>query len=166
MFSRKLPLLLLTDNSGLFNTVTKGRGTTEKRPMIDLESIREAYKRKEIDNIALIRSEFNPADGLTKLNANSALNNLTERGTISHSVEQFISTPPSMYRSTPCTPKSALASLRPERGVLRQSHALLVAHVSGLFAAQFQGLLLCTVRVPVAVTRGTELSMSPALCVQ
>jgi len=58
--------------------------------MIDIAAARQAYNEKEINNIALIKSEFNPADGLTKLACNEALKQLLETHKISHPVEQYV----------------------------------------------------------------------------
>lgn len=41
--------------------------------MVDVYSAREAFRKRELDNIALIRSEHNLADVLTKLQGNNAL---------------------------------------------------------------------------------------------
>jgi hypothetical protein len=41
--------------------------------MVDIAAAREAYKERTMSNIGLIRSEFNPADVLTKVSPNDAL---------------------------------------------------------------------------------------------
>ena len=58
--------------------------------MIGIAAARQAYNRNEIDNIALIRSEFNPADGLAKIAPNEELNRLLHTNKLSHLVEQYI----------------------------------------------------------------------------
>lgn len=45
----------------------------EKRVMMDVSGIREAYDSPEIDNIAWIRSCYNPQDAMTKLTTNAIL---------------------------------------------------------------------------------------------
>ena len=58
--------------------------------MIDISAIREAYSDTTLSNIALIRSEFNPSDSLTKLNGNSAMKHLLHTHNIDHPVEQWV----------------------------------------------------------------------------
>lgn len=41
--------------------------------MIDIMSVCQAYAKREIDNIALIESRYNPADALTKRRPNETL---------------------------------------------------------------------------------------------
>ena len=87
---RSLPLLMLTDSQALFDVLTRARYTTEKRLMIDIAAARQAYSSKEIDNIALIESQYNPADGLTKVKHNEALNRLLTTARLDHPVKQYI----------------------------------------------------------------------------
>ncbi len=63
--------------------------------MIDLAVTRAAYRNFEIDNVALIRSEFNYADDLTKTKGNGALFHLLKSGKINQPVENFVVTPKS-----------------------------------------------------------------------
>ena len=90
LLNKSIPLLMLTDSKALFDVITRSKYTTEKRLMIDIAAVRQAYNEKEINNIALIKSEFNPADGLTKLACNEALKQLLETHKISHPVEQYV----------------------------------------------------------------------------
>jgi hypothetical protein len=64
---------MMTDSKSLFDIMTTQKRTTEGRLMIDVFSARQSFKRGEIDDIALIRSEFNLADHLTTLKGNGAL---------------------------------------------------------------------------------------------
>ncbi|KAF2741597.1 hypothetical protein M011DRAFT_499945 [Sporormia fimetaria CBS 119925] len=43
--------------------------------MIDIMSLRESYERRELFEIRWIHGHDNPADAMTKSNANAALNN-------------------------------------------------------------------------------------------
>ncbi len=63
----QVPILLFTDSQCLFEIVTGGGYTTEKRLNIDLDAVREAEQRQHIANIALLASAANPADSLTEL---------------------------------------------------------------------------------------------------
>lgn len=90
MLGRDIPLLMLTDCKLLFDALTRARYTTERRLMVDIASAREAYLDRTISNVGLIRSEFNPADGLTKVPENQALLRLIKTHIIDHPVEQYI----------------------------------------------------------------------------
>jgi hypothetical protein len=58
--------------------------------MVDIAAAREAYNERTMTNIGLIRSEYNPADGLTKTAPNDALLNLLKSNKIDHPIEQFV----------------------------------------------------------------------------
>jgi len=81
---------MLTDSIQLFDVITRSRYTAEKRLMVDISAVREAYLEKTISNIALIKSEHNPADSLTKIGGNDAFEKLLATNTISHPVEQYV----------------------------------------------------------------------------
>jgi hypothetical protein len=72
VLGREVSLLMLTDSKMLFDIITGNKYTTEKRLMADA-SILEAYNDRKISNIALIRSEHNAADAMTKIAQNAAL---------------------------------------------------------------------------------------------
>jgi hypothetical protein len=65
-FGMNIPLNVLTDSKTLFEVITKASYTREKRILIDLACVRDVYRRFDIDNIGLISSEENLAEGLTK----------------------------------------------------------------------------------------------------
>jgi hypothetical protein len=73
MLNQPIPILMLTDSQGLVEVLTKSRHTVERRLMIDILAGREVDARRELDNIALIDSKVNPADGFTKSTPNDAL---------------------------------------------------------------------------------------------
>jgi hypothetical protein len=85
--------LMLTDSKSLFDIITTQKRTTEHRLMIDIFAARQAYRRREIDNIGLIRSEFNLADDLTKLRGNGAMLRAIQSGRIQHPIEDFVVRP-------------------------------------------------------------------------
>ena len=58
--------------------------------MIDISAARQAYNAKETDNMALIRSEHNLADGQTTIAPNGALNTLIKTHKLPHPAEQYI----------------------------------------------------------------------------
>jgi hypothetical protein len=93
LVGRHVPLLMLTDSAGLFDFITRGKRTTEGRLMLDLCAAREAYKNREIDNIALIRSEHNVADAMTKVSGNEALLKMLKSHRLNHAVVQHVVAP-------------------------------------------------------------------------
>ena len=88
LFARELPILVFTDSQIIFDVLTRSRYTTEKRLMIDISSAREAYREKKIANVALIHSDYNYAESLTKIKGNGALQRLMETNKISHPIRQ------------------------------------------------------------------------------
>lgn len=58
--------------------------------MVDLETVKGAYKRKEIEKMEFIRTAFNPADALTKVKHCLAMNEVLATGTLIHTVEQWV----------------------------------------------------------------------------
>ena len=68
-----VPMHLMTDSKSLFDIISKGSRTSEKRVMLDIHATRQAYQRQEISNIGFVRSEHNLADGLTKEKKQGAL---------------------------------------------------------------------------------------------
>ena len=57
---------LLTDSKSLFDIISRGSRTSEKRIMLDLQAAREGHEGKEISNIGFFRSSKHLADGLNK----------------------------------------------------------------------------------------------------
>jgi hypothetical protein len=81
---------MLTDSKLLFEVITGNKYTTEKGLMADIASTREAYKDRVIANIALIRSEHNTADAMTKFEHNSSPKTLMRPNQVTHPVEQYV----------------------------------------------------------------------------
>jgi hypothetical protein len=73
MLGRHVPLLLMTDSRSLLKVIVNHKKPEEGRLMLDVYAVREAYRCLEIDNLALVRSEYNVADALTKIDGNDAL---------------------------------------------------------------------------------------------
>mmetsp|Transcript_18009 Transcript_18009/g.31283 ORF Transcript_18009/g.31283 Transcript_18009/m.31283 type:complete len:99 (+) Transcript_18009:295-591(+) len=59
-------LIVFTENKGVYETITKRTTVPNKRVMIKLAVIREAYEKGGIASVGFIRSEHNPANGMTK----------------------------------------------------------------------------------------------------
>jgi hypothetical protein len=71
ILKRSVDKLMYTDRLSLFDVITKSSTTAEKRLMIDLVVVREAYDRMEIAQLAFLRTNWNPADALTKVSRNT-----------------------------------------------------------------------------------------------
>lgn len=85
-----LPLAMRTDSESLFKTIVKSTTTTDKRLMIDIQAARESYGKQEISDIGWIRSEDNPADGLTKPTPCRALEHLLHTGSLDVNIQQWV----------------------------------------------------------------------------
>ena len=88
--NRAVPMHLMTDSKSLFDIISKGSRTSEKRIMLDIHSARQAYQAQEISNIGFVRSCDNLADGLTKGKKQKALLNLLLTGAHEVKCEQWI----------------------------------------------------------------------------
>ncbi len=58
--------------------------------MIDLQAVRDAYKRHEISNVGFIRSPNNPVDGMSKPSKCTPLHNLLRTGKADFKVDQWV----------------------------------------------------------------------------
>lgn len=85
-----VPVKLYTDNKGLFDIISKGTRTAEKRLMLDIAAAREGFRKHEISDIGLVRSEDNIADGLTKAMKQGALRGVVNSGRLVPKVAQWI----------------------------------------------------------------------------
>lgn len=90
IFTRDHPLAKLTDSESLFKSIVKSTTTIEKRLMIDFEAARQSYGTQEISDVGWIRSEDNPADGLTKPAPCKALEQLLDTGFVDVPVHQWV----------------------------------------------------------------------------
>eukprot|EP00171_Calliarthron_tuberculosum_P000537 IDg537t1 len=73
IYSRRIPVQLFTDSKSLFDVISKGSRTSEKRLMLDIAAAREGFRNKTISDIGFVRSSSNIADGLTKAMSQAAL---------------------------------------------------------------------------------------------
>jgi hypothetical protein len=81
---------MFTNSQALFNVLTHNKTTTERSLMIYVALARQAYHSMIISNIGLIKSCYNPAYGLTKVDCYPALANLLSTNSIDHPVEQYV----------------------------------------------------------------------------
>ena len=75
-----IPVQLYTNRKSLFNVISKGTRTAEKRLMMDFAVAKEGFRNKEISDIGFVRSNDNVADGLTKKMHQKALMDVLRTG--------------------------------------------------------------------------------------
>lgn len=85
----EIPLNLFTDKKALFDVISKGSRTSEKRLMLDIACTRESFKKNEINNVGFIRSSQNIADGLTKSMAQHSFLSTISSGKLDVSLQQW-----------------------------------------------------------------------------
>jgi hypothetical protein len=85
-----LPLVVYTDSKSLYECLVRLGTTQEKRLMIDVICLRQAYERREIAEVKWIKGESNPADSMTKLKPTNALKRLINTNTIQLDVEEWV----------------------------------------------------------------------------
>ena len=78
MLQAKIPLVFYTDLKSLYNCFVKLRTTHKKRLIINVMSLRQLYKRREITEIKWIHRYNNPADSITKSKSSSTLKTLID----------------------------------------------------------------------------------------
>jgi hypothetical protein len=78
----EVPLVVCTDSKSLYECLVKLGTTREKRLMIDVMCLRQAYERREIAEVKWIKGESNPADSMTKSKPTNALKHLLDTNTI------------------------------------------------------------------------------------
>jgi hypothetical protein len=87
-----LPLVLCTNSKSLYKCLVKLGTTQEKRLIIDIMCLRQAYKRKEIAKVKWIKGNSNPANAMTKSNTKSsnALKRLIDTNTLQLEVKEWV----------------------------------------------------------------------------
>jgi hypothetical protein len=78
----EVPLVVYTDSKSLYECLVKLGTIREKRLMIDVICLRQAYKRREIAEVKWIKGESNPADSMTKSKPSNTLKRLINTNTI------------------------------------------------------------------------------------
>ena len=76
ILNKDVPLVICTDSKSLYNCLVKLGITQEKRLIIDIICIKEAYKQREIAQVKWINSKSNPINSITKSKPTNALKNL------------------------------------------------------------------------------------------
>jgi hypothetical protein len=68
--------------------ITAMSATAERRLLINITTVREAHTSEEISNVGLLASGNSPADALTKIARNAALERFLNTGILTHPVQQ------------------------------------------------------------------------------
>lgn len=87
---RKLSMFMYTDSKQLFDAMTEGKHTAERRLMVDILAARQSYRRFEIEGVAVVPGDVSPADALSKAKGNDALDRLMATSVDETPVEQWI----------------------------------------------------------------------------
>jgi len=82
ILDRPVDLVIYTDSKSLYDCLVKLGSTQEKRLMIDIFSLRQAYERREILEIVWIDGKYNIADAMTKEKCTNSLKALIETNKI------------------------------------------------------------------------------------
>ena len=90
VLGKKIPVQLFTDSKSLFDVISKGSRTSEKRMMLDIAASREGFRDKVISDIGFVRSSRNLADGLTKPMNQAMLREVLANGHLNVEPEQWI----------------------------------------------------------------------------
>ena len=86
----KAHIVVCTDSRSLYDCLVKLGTTKEKRLMIDIMALREAYERGDLTDVRWIDGRDNPADAMTKGNCNSALTTLIDTNELELKVQGWV----------------------------------------------------------------------------
>lgn len=90
IFNRPTPLIICIDSFSLYECLVKLGTIREKRLMIDISAIRQAYERREIAEIIWRKGSTNPADCMTRSNSNKALDSIIATKIVTHDKEAWV----------------------------------------------------------------------------
>jgi hypothetical protein len=90
ILKKEVPITLYTDSLSLLDVISKSTMPREKRLAIDIEAMKRAYKRRDVETIAFIRTDVNPADALNKVIDPNALMSILKSEILQHDVEQWV----------------------------------------------------------------------------
>lgn len=90
LLKRKVKTKLLTDSRTLFDSIIPLCSMTEKRPLMDIFGLREAYRNGDLPNLGWIRTHYNVSNALTKDQEQGALHDVLRDHKINTPVYQWI----------------------------------------------------------------------------
>ena len=85
-----IPIIVCTDSFSLYECLVKLGSTKEKRLMIDIMALRQSYERRELFEIRWINGQDNPADSMTKLSPNKALETFIDTNKLQIRIEGWV----------------------------------------------------------------------------
>ena len=80
VLGKHTPAQLFTDSKSLFDIISKGSKTSEKRTMLVVVTAREGFLDRLISDIRFIRSSCSIADGLTQLKIQASMRTVLSSG--------------------------------------------------------------------------------------
>ena len=86
----QLPLILYINSKSLYNYLVKLGTTQEKRLIVNLIYLYQAYKRHKIIKVKWIKSKDNPADAITKAKPCQALKTLINTNKLNLRVTEWV----------------------------------------------------------------------------
>ena len=109
MIDRSLPLDIYTDSRSLYDSLVSLNSVTEKRLLIDLRILLQAYERRELTEVLWIPTAQNLADALTKpmSKASAALRKIMDTNELELSPNAWVD-------RTPITPIAPIAPIMPK----------------------------------------------------
>jgi len=90
MLEIELPLVMCTDSKSLYDCLVKLGTTQEKRLMIDIMCLRQAYERRQIAEVKWIDGDTNPADSMTKLKPSNSLRTLIDTNKVQFKEKEWV----------------------------------------------------------------------------
>ena len=90
LLNRTVNIRVFTDSRTLFDSIVSLCTAAEKRLMIDIFCLREAYRNGDLANLGWIRRQHNIADALTKDLKSSALNDVLRTHITNTPVQQRV----------------------------------------------------------------------------
>ena len=84
------PIIVCTDSYSLYECLVKLGTTKEKRLMIDIMALCQLYERREIAEVRWINGKDNPADAMTKLTPNKALERFLNDNQLTIRIEGWV----------------------------------------------------------------------------
>ncbi|KAF1827998.1 hypothetical protein BDW02DRAFT_335885 [Decorospora gaudefroyi] len=85
-----VPIVVCTDSLSLYECLVKLGATKEKRLIINIMALQEAYERGELKDIRWIDGRDNPADSITKANANTSIEQLINTNELELRVQGWV----------------------------------------------------------------------------
>jgi hypothetical protein len=85
-----LPMVICTDSRLLYDCLVKLGITQEKRLIIDVMCLRQAYERREITEVKWINGDTNPADSMTKSKPSGALKLLIDTNKVQLQEKEWV----------------------------------------------------------------------------